>query len=149
MPNSENQHSKIKESTKTMFLFPVTGSEVEKLVKGLKNKLSAGIDEIPDYVLKQCIKLLKKPLANIYNASLESGIFPEQLKIAKVVPVYKKGDKKDFLNYSPTALLSVLSKLLEKLVYNRLMAFMERNGFRTKYQLKQHYRSLLKVHRRP
>jgi hypothetical protein len=45
MPNSENQHLKIKESTKTMFLFPVTESEVEKVAKGLKNKLSSGIDE--------------------------------------------------------------------------------------------------------
>jgi hypothetical protein len=79
MPNSVNQHFKIKESTNTMFLFPVTESEVEKVAKGLKNKLSAGIDEIPDYVVKECIKLLKKPLANIYNASLESGIFPDQL----------------------------------------------------------------------
>jgi len=51
------------------------------VVKGLKKKLSAGIDEIPDYEVKQCIRLLKKPLANIYNASLESGIFPDQLKI--------------------------------------------------------------------
>jgi hypothetical protein len=49
-------------------------------------------DEIPDYVVKQCIKLLKKPLAYIYKALLESGTFPDQLKIAKVVPSYKKGD---------------------------------------------------------
>jgi len=87
MPNSENQHLKIKEITKTMFLFPVTESEVEKVAKGLKNKLSAEIDEIPEYVVKQCIKLLNKPLANIYNASLESGIFPDQLKIVKICTV--------------------------------------------------------------
>ena len=80
---------------------------MEKVVKGLKNKLSAGIDEIPDYVVKQCIKLLKKPLANIYNASLESGIFSDQLKIANVVPLYKKEDKIDIQNYRPIALLSV------------------------------------------
>jgi hypothetical protein len=110
MPDSENQHLKIKESTETMFLFPVTESEVEKVAKGLRNKLSAGIDEIPDYVVKQYIKLLKKPLANIYNiynASLESGIFPNQLKLAKVVPVSKKGDTKDVQNYRPIVLLSV------------------------------------------
>jgi hypothetical protein len=47
-----NQHLKIKESTKTRFLFPVIESEVEKVANGLKNKLLAGIDEIPDYVLK-------------------------------------------------------------------------------------------------
>ena len=141
-----------------MFLFPVTENEVEKVAKGLKNKLSAGIDEIPDYVVKQCIKLLKKPLANIYNTSLESGNFPDQLKIAKVVPLYKKGDKRNILNYRPIALLSVFLKLLEKLMYNRLMAFIEgkgvlteaQHGFRTKKnQLKQHYRFLLEVHRRP
>jgi hypothetical protein len=101
MPNPVNQHLKIKESTKTMFLLPVTESKVQKVAKGLQNKLSAGIDEIPDYVVKQCTKLLKKPLANIYNASLESGIFPDQLKIAKVVPLYKKGNTKAIQNYRP------------------------------------------------
>jgi hypothetical protein len=134
MPKSGNQYLKIQESTKTMFLFPVTEREVEKVAKHLKNKLSAGIDEIPDYVVKQCIKQLKKPLANIYNASLESGIFPDQLKIAKMIPVYKKGDKKDIQNYRPIALLSVFSKLLEKLVHNRLMAFTEGNGVITEAQ---------------
>jgi len=107
MPNSENQHLKIKESIKTMFSFPVTESEVKKVEKGLTNKLSAGIDEMPDYVVKQCITLLKKSLANIYNASLETGTFPDQLKIAKVVPFYKKRDTKDIQNYSPKVLLFV------------------------------------------
>jgi hypothetical protein len=134
MPNSENQHLKIKESTKTMFLFPVRESEVEKVEKGLKNKLPAGIDEIPDYVVKQCITLLKKPLANIHNTSLESGTFPDQPKIAKVVPLYKKGDTRDIQNYIPIVLLSVFPKLLEKLVYNRLMAFTEGNGVSTEAQ---------------
>jgi hypothetical protein len=52
MPDSENLYLIIKKTTKTMFLFPVTESEVEKVTKGLKNKLSAGIDEMPDYVVK-------------------------------------------------------------------------------------------------
>jgi hypothetical protein len=150
MPNSKNYHLKIKESTKTVFFFPVTESEVEKVAKGLKNKLSAGIDEIPDYVVKQCIKLLKKPLANIYNASLESRICPDQLKTVKVVPLRKKGDRRDIQNYRPIALLSFFSKLLEKLVYNKLMAFIDGNGVLTEAQhgfrtLKQHCRFLLKV----
>jgi hypothetical protein len=68
---------------------------VEKVVKGLRNKLSAGLNEIPYYVVIQCIKLLKKPLANIYNAFLELGIFSDQLKIAKVVPLHKKWDTRD------------------------------------------------------
>jgi hypothetical protein len=85
-------------------------------------------------VVKQCIQLLKKPLANIYNASLESEIFPDQLKIAKVVPLYKKGDKRDIQTYRPMVLLFVFSKLLEKLMYNRLTAFIEGNGVLTEAQ---------------
>ena len=60
-----------------MFIFPVTERELEKVAKDLKNKLSAGINDILDYVIKRCIELLKKPLTNIYNASLKSGIFPD------------------------------------------------------------------------
>ena len=115
MPNPVNQHLKITESTKTTFLFPVTESEVEKVAEGLKNKFLTGIDEIPDYVVKQCIKMLKKPLANIYNASIESGIFPDQLKIAEVIPLYKKGDTRDIQNYRPIALLSVFFKLAREI----------------------------------
>jgi hypothetical protein len=129
---------------------------VEKVAKGLMNKLLAGNDEMPDYVVKQCLRLLKKPLANIYDASLGSGIFPDQLQIPHVVPLYKIGDTRDIQNYRPIALLSVFSKLLEKFVYNRLMAFTEGNGvlteaqhgFGPKNQLKQHYRFLLKVYSR-
>jgi hypothetical protein len=63
-----------------------------------------------------------------------SGIFPEQLKIAKIVPVHKKGNTRDINNYRPIASLSVFSKLLEKLVYNRIIAFIERDGIITDAQ---------------
>jgi hypothetical protein len=58
------------------------------MIKHLKGKLSAGIDEIPDYVVKRGIEAIKKSLAHIYNASLEFGIFPDRFKIAKVKPFY-------------------------------------------------------------
>jgi len=99
-----SHHLNIKENSKSMFLHPI------------KNKSSAAIDGIPDYIVKQCIELLNVPLANIYNASLESGTFPDKLKIAKVILVHKKGDTRDINNYRPIALLSVFSKLLEKLM---------------------------------
>jgi hypothetical protein len=83
-------------------------------------------------VVKQCIDYLKKPLTDIYNLSLESGIFPEQLKIAKVIPVHKKGNKRDINNYRPIA--SLFSKVLEKLVYNRIIVFIESNGIITDVQ---------------
>ena len=107
IPISENYNLKIKKNSKTMFLSPITGSEVVKVARYFKHKLTAGIDGIPDHVVKQCIELLKVPLTNIYNTSLESGIFPDKLKIAKVIPLHKKGDTRDVRNYRPIALLSV------------------------------------------
>ena len=82
---------KIKKNTNSIFLLPITEIEVEKVARSLKNKLTAGTDEIPEYVVKQCIEQLKVPFANIYNASLESGMFPDKLKIVKVIPIHKKG----------------------------------------------------------
>jgi hypothetical protein len=83
-------------------------------VKNFKGKYSAGTDGIPDFVVKKCIEVVKMPLAHIYNASLEAGIFPERFKIAKVKPLHKKGDKGNMGNYRPIYLLSAFSKILEK-----------------------------------
>jgi len=140
VPPSDKYRACIKGCDKSIFLTPITENEVAKVAKSLKNKFTSGNDDIPDYVVKQCIDYLKKPLTDIYNLSLESGIFPEQLKIAKVIPVHKKGNTKNINNYRPIATLSVFSKMLEKLVYNRIIAFIESNriitdaqhGFRSK-----------------
>jgi hypothetical protein len=87
--NPQSHHFKIKDNNNTMFLLPITENELGK-VKDLKKKL-AGIDEVPDCIVKQYIQLLKKPVTNIYNASLESGIFPDQLKIASFTTTSKWG----------------------------------------------------------
>jgi hypothetical protein len=93
-----------------IFISPVTENEVEGVTKNLKGNFSAGYDEIPEFLVKQCIKYIKKPLSNIYNASFETCIFPDRLKIVKVKPLYKKGDIHDVKNYKPTSLLSVFQK---------------------------------------
>jgi hypothetical protein len=67
-----------------LYAFPATENEIECVTKRLKGKCSAGFDEIPEFLVKQCIQNIKKPLAHIYNASFNSGIFPDRLKIAKV-----------------------------------------------------------------
>jgi hypothetical protein len=71
----------------------VTENEVGCVTKNLKGNFSAGYDEIPDHLVKQSIKLIKKCLSHIYNASFESGIFPDRLKIATVKSLYEKGDR--------------------------------------------------------
>jgi hypothetical protein len=142
--NVQTAKQRINYCPNTIFLFPVTENEIECTTKSLKGKFSAGVDEVPEYIVKQCIQHIKKPLAHIYNASFNSGTFPERLKIAQVKPLYKKGDIHDVQNYRPISVLSVFSKSLEKLMYNRVIFFSKnnilteaQNGFREKNQLKE------------
>ena len=70
-----------------------------KLSKILKNKLSSGYDELSTSLLKNSINVVVEPLVHIISNSLKFGIFPDQLKLAIVVPVYKKGDNTNIENY--------------------------------------------------
>ncbi len=71
-------------------------------------------------IVKRIIPLISKPLAHIFNLSLSTGVFPAALKVAKVIPVFKKDDPHVFSNYRPISLLPCFSKILERLIYNRL-----------------------------
>ena len=74
------------------------------------------------------------PLLHIYNLSLSTGVVPNKLKIAKVIPIFKRGDSHLPNNYRPISLLSVFSKLLEKVMYNRLYSFLQTNNILYQYQ---------------
>uniref|UniRef100_A0A8C8DB19 Reverse transcriptase domain-containing protein n=1 Tax=Oryzias sinensis TaxID=183150 RepID=A0A8C8DB19_9TELE len=76
-------------------------------------------------LLKEVIEGILKPLVFICNLSFQSGSFPNSMKLAKVIPLYKTGNKHHFTNYRPISLLPQLSKILEKLFECRLDAFME------------------------
>ena len=95
------------------FFSPTTKYEVTDIVTSLNNKHSAGPDEISNFILKGIISSIAVPLTHIFNKSILSGIFPKQMKIAKVIPLLKKGDSFDTGNYRPISLLSSLSKILE------------------------------------
>jgi hypothetical protein len=93
--NVQLSKQRIISCSKTLFLYPVTEYEILQVSKSLKGKLSAGLDEISEYLVKQCIEHIKKPLVHIYNALISSGIFPDRLKTAKVILLHKKGDSHD------------------------------------------------------
>jgi hypothetical protein len=82
----------IKNCPETMLMAPVTVTELEKAVKGLKSKSSAGFDGIPTFLVKQCLCQFIKPLLHISNVSLQTGTFPDMMKKAKIKPLFKKGD---------------------------------------------------------
>jgi len=119
--------------------------ELLDIVKSLKNKKSCGSDNITTFILKQCMQELVDPLVHIFNKSLSNGIFPSKLKIAKVIPLFKNGDSRIISNYRPISLLSVFSKILEKLMFVRLMSFFNRYNILYDYQFgfRKNYSSAL------
>lgn len=112
----------------SLFLKPIKTEELEQVTHSLKNSNSKGYDNLSVNIIKQCISQLSKPLCFIFNKSIEVGIVPNQLKIAKIIPVYKSEDKKLVSNYRPISILPVFSKILERLIYNRLIHFLEQNN---------------------
>ena len=98
-------------------------SGILKIIQGLKPKTSAGYDHLSSKVLKDIADIVSTPLSIIINQSLCSGIFPSKLKIAKVFPLFKKGDIQLFGNYRPISLLSSVSKVFEKAAYGQLYEY--------------------------
>ena len=80
-------------------------------------------------IIEEVLHLIVQPLTYITNLSLSSGIVPDQMKIARVVPLFKTGDLSQFTNYRPVSVLPAFSKCLEGTVYNRLINFL--NKFNT------------------
>jgi hypothetical protein len=85
-------------------------------------------------MLKTCCHELAGPLCLIFNKSMVDGIVPDDLKIAKIIPVYKSDEKKVISNYRPISILPAFSKILERLVYNRLLDFINKNDILSKNQ---------------
>lgn len=108
-------------------LKPTTTSELESICDMFASKKVPGYDSIPMHVIKYSFHLISAPLADIINLSLLKGIFPDKLKIAKIIPIFKAEDPNFFVNYRPISLLSNNSKFFEKVMYNRLVEFAEKH----------------------
>ena len=109
----------------SVYLQPVTCEEISKILLDLKNT-ACGWDEMSASFLRLSSQFITQPLAFICNQSLTEGVFPEQLKLANVIPLYKADDPMLFNHYRPVSLLCVLSKVFEKVMYSRLLDFLEK-----------------------
>ena len=120
-------------------LYPASIIEIEDEISKLNSFKSTGPFSISTKLLKTLRFLLSGPLTYLFNCSISTGVVPDKLKIARVIPVYKNGPKAIVSNYRPISLLSIFNKILEKLIYKRLLHFLEQNhvlfdgqfGFRT------------------
>ena len=115
-------------------------TEIQEHIKSLKNKATA---DSKTEALKALVddERFVTVFSSVLNASMINGIFPEQLKFAKVCPIHKSGSKTDVANYRPISLLPVFSKVFEKALHSRLLVFLEKNNTLYKHQFgfrKQH-----------
>ena len=113
---------------------PVTISEILEATKLLQDKKTPDHNGISSNFLKKIIFNIAKPLHHILQQSFEKGIVPSQLKIAKVIPIFKNGDRCNMDNYRPISLLSCFSKIIEKIVAIRLTSFLTENNILSEWQ---------------
>lgn len=108
-----------------MFLTPVTEEELLKELHKIPSKKSSGLDGIPCSIMKEVGNFIARPLTHIFNCSFREAKVPTELKLAKIIPIFKKGDMKSPGNYRPISLLNSISKILEKLVHKRLYSYLQ------------------------
>jgi len=118
----------------SFFCQPTDEIEVISTVQKLKTTSSCGHDNIHSNVLKSTVDLVSHQLSHLINLSFGTGVFPQNLKIGKVIPVPKKGDRSAVDNYRPISLLTVFDKIFEKIIYSRLIRFLIKNNVLTSQQ---------------
>ena len=107
----------------SLFLVSTSQSEIFEIVNSLRLNTAAAHDKILMWSVKESINYISQLLTYVLNLSINSGIVAAQMKLARVVPLNKSGDKRLLSNYRPVSVLPVSSKFLEKAVYNRLIRF--------------------------
>ena len=118
----------------SIFISSVNQQEILQIVNKFKNKKSTDHTDIDMMIVKNIIETVVSPFTHICNLSFETGIFPEKMKTAKVIPIFKCGDKQELTNYRPISLLSQFSKILEKLFVERLDNFIEKHHLLSNHQ---------------
>ena len=144
MPNSQipftNYLPKINNPGSFQFN-PIMPHEIEIEIMSIPMKKAHGLYSCPTRILKCARHILSNPLSDLMNKSVECGQYPAKLKQSKVIPIYKKNDETDPSNYRPISLLSIFNKIFEKLMYNRLKSFFEKQNiiFKSQYGFREKY----------
>ena len=120
---------------KSKFKFNVVSEEtVLKLLQDLDENKAVDLDNLSGKFLKDGATVLAKPISQICNLSIKYSIFPSDCKIAKLKPLFKKGSETDPKSYHPISLLSLVSKIIEKVISDRTQRFLDKNYVIYKYE---------------
>ena len=115
-------------TTNTFILTPTNTREIEDIIKTVNMRKSIGPNSIATRFSKQFYKEISIPIEKLINLSFETEIFPDALKLARIIPIFKKGDLLQCNKYRPISLTSNISKIMEKLVHQRLCVFLENSN---------------------
>ena len=118
----------------TLESIQVNQTDVAQILKALPMGKAVGPDLLNNRILKEVAEYIAKPLSDIFNTSLRTGVFPETWKLANVCPIHKKDDPALVSNYRPISLLCSVSKVFEKLVYKHIFNHMLNNNILSPYQ---------------
>jgi len=105
----------------SIFFNPTTKDEIITIAQSFVSGKAAGYDSIPMFIIKESIQIISEPLAHIINLSIAHGIVPDKMKIARVVPLFKAEDPSLFTNYRLVSILPSFFKILERIIYNRIL----------------------------
>ena len=114
-----------------LWYFPLINQHLLRVCGTCRSGSAVGHDNISMNLIKDSIDEIIFPITSIINLSITSGIVPNQLKIARVIPLFKSGEQDIFTNYRPVSVLPAFSKILERVMYNRLLRFF--NAFKILY----------------
>lgn len=126
--NTQSSMSSCYTHSRSFVCEETTEEEMTHTILSLKSNSTTGCDNISSDLLKRHVKLVVPPLTHIFNKCLEYGIFPTNLKLSEVRPIYKGGDRDRVINYRPISILPSLSKVFERLLNKRLVNYMEGEG---------------------
>ena len=126
---NSNYETYLLKNYRTRFKFePVAEEQIKKIFQSLNSKTSYGYDGISTKLLKQLEPILCAPITLIVNQSLNTGIFPDNLKQAKIIPIFKKEDNHIIENYRPISILPSISKIIERVVHNQIYTYFTQNN---------------------
>ena len=127
-------YSRVVSDNLNVEISPVSEEFIYKELCNLNSFKSTGLDDIPARFVKDAAKALTKPVTYIVNLSITSGIVPDQLKSARVKPLFKKNNRTEVGNYRPVSILCIISKILEKAVYQQLESHLIKNNLLYEFQ---------------
>ena len=140
---------------KSFFFMPTTTEEIGFLIDELQNKKATKFDDIETKFIKLSKDVISPILCILFNFCIISGVYPNQMKEAEIIPIFKKGKKERATNYRPISILSKFDKIFEKIIYNRLIFYIEkfqllsdhqfgfRKNFSTEYAVSKIYENII------